>query len=141
VIRKFNHVGIAIKDLDRTIEFFEKTYGAKLLWRKKFDDQKIESAFVAIGEAKFELTASLEPGSVIAKFIENRGEGIHHVSLEVDQFEEVIKEFKAKGSRVMAEADTEDFKAAFIHPQGNFGVLTEIIEPKQDWNPEKTGRD
>jgi len=130
MIRKFNHVGIAVKDLDRTIEFFEKTYGAKLLWRKKFEDQKIESALVSIGEAKFELTGSLEAGSVIAKFIENRGEGIHHVSLEVDQFEQVIEEFKAKGSRVMAEADTEDFKAAFIHPQGNFGVLTEIIEPK-----------
>jgi methylmalonyl-CoA epimerase len=130
MIKKFNHVGIAIKDLDKTIEFFEKTYGAKLLRRKKFDDQKIESAFISIGEARFELTASLEPGSVIAKFIENRGEGIHHISLEVDQFDEVIKEFKAKGSRVMAEADTEDFKAAFIHPQGNFGVLTEIIEPK-----------
>jgi len=130
VIKKFNHVGIAVKDLDRTVEFFEKTYGAKLLWRKKFEDQKIESAFVAIGEARFELTASLEPESVIAKFIESRGEGIHHVSLEVDQFDQVIKEFKAKGSRVMAEADTEDFKAAFIHPQGNFGVLTEIIEPK-----------
>ena len=130
MIKRFNHVGIAVKDLDRTVEFFEKTYGAKLLWRKKFEDQKIESAFVAIGEARFELTASLEPESVIAKFIESRGEGIHHVSLEVDQFDQVIKEFKAKGSRVMAEADTEDFKAAFIHPQGNFGVLTEIIEPK-----------
>ena len=130
MIKKFNHIGIAIKDLDKTIEFFEKTYGAKLLWRKKYDDQKIESAFVSIGEAKFELTASLEPGSVIARFIESRGEGIHHVSLEVDQFEEVIKELKAKGSRVMAEAETENFKAAFIHPQGNFGVLTEIIEPK-----------
>ena len=130
LIKKFNHVGIAVKNLDRTIEFFEKTYGAKLLWRKKFEDQKIESALVSIGEAKFELTASLEPESVIAKFIENRGEGIHHVSLEVDQFDQVIEEFKAKGSRVMAEADTEDFKAAFIHPQSNFGVLTEIIQPK-----------
>ena len=130
MIKKFNHVGIAVKDLDRTVEFFERTYGARLLWRKKFEDQKIESAFVAIGEARFELTASLEPESVIAKFIESRGEGIHHVSLEVDQFDRVIKEFKARGSRVMAEADTEDFKAAFIHPQGNFGVLMEIIEPK-----------
>jgi 4-hydroxyphenylpyruvate dioxygenase-like putative hemolysin len=59
-----------------------------------------------------------------------RGEGIHHVSLEVDQFDQLIKEFKAKGLRVMAEAETEDFKAAFIHPQGNLGVLTEIVEPK-----------
>lgn len=130
MIRKFNHVGIAVKDLDRTVAFFEKTYGAKLVWRKKFEEQKIESAFVAIGEAQFELTASLEPESVIAKFIKNRGEGIHHVSLEVDQFDQVIKQLKSKGLRVMAEADTKDFKAAFIHPQGNFGVLTEIIEPK-----------
>ena len=130
MIKKFNHVGIAVKDLDRTVEFFEKTYGAEILWRKKFYDQKIESAFVSIGEARFELTASLEPESVIAKFLENRGEGIHHVSLEVDKFDQVIKEFKAKGLRVMAEADTKDFKAAFIHPQGNFGVLTEIMEPK-----------
>ncbi len=130
MIRKFNHVGIAVKDLDRTVEFFKEIYGVKLLWRRKFTEQKIESAFVSIGEARLELTASLEPGSVIAKFIENRGEGIHHVSLEVDEFDQVIKEFKAKGLRVMAEAETTDFKAAFIHPQGNFGVLTEIIEPK-----------
>ncbi len=141
MIKKFNHLGIAVKDLDRTVEFFEKTYGAKLLWRKKFEDQKIESAFISIGEAKFELSASLEPQSVIAKFIENRGEGIHHMSLEVDQFDQVIKELKAKGLRVISEADTKDFKAAFIHPQGNFGVLTEIIQPKQDWYLGATGKD
>ena len=130
MIKRFNHIGIAVKNLDRTVEFFEKTYGAKLLCRKKFEDQKIESAFVLIGEAKFELTVSLDPQSVIAKFIENRGEGIHHVSLEVDQFEQVIKEFKAQGLRVMAEVDTKDFKAAFVHPKSNFGVLTEIIQSK-----------
>jgi len=132
VIKKFNHVGIAVKDLDRTVEFFEKTFGAKLVWRSKYEDQKIESAFIAVGEARFELTASLDPQSVIAKFIEAKGEGIHHVSLEVGQFDEVIKEFKAKGLKIIAEADTGDFKAAFIHPQSNFGVLTEIIEPKRD---------
>lgn len=123
-------MGIAVKDLDGTVAFFEKTYGAKLLWRKKFEDQKIESAFVSIGEAQFELTASLEPESVIAKFIESRGEGIHHISMEVDKFDEVIKELKVKGLRVLAEADTRDFKAAFIHPGSNHGVLTEIIQPK-----------
>ena len=131
MIKRFNHVGIAVKDLDRSIDFFEKTYGAQLLWRKKFEDQKIESAFVAIGEAQFELTASLEPESVIAKYIDSRGEGIHHVSLQVDQFDAVIKDLKAKGLRVIGETDTKDFKAAFIHPQSNLSVLTEIIEPKQ----------
>lgn len=130
MIKRFNHVGIAVKNLDAAVEFFEKIYGAKLLRRKKFEEQKIESAFVAIGELQFELSASLEPQSVIAKFIQNRGEGIHHVSLEVDQFDQVINELKAKGLRVLAEADTKDFKAAFIHPGSNLGVLTEIIEPK-----------
>ncbi|KUO75101.1 MAG: hypothetical protein APF81_02555 [Desulfosporosinus sp. BRH_c37] len=130
MIKKINHVGIAVKDLDSSIEFFEKTYGASLVWRTKYEDQKIESAFLAVGEARFELTASLEPHSVIDKYIETKGEGIHHISLEVTDFDEVIKDFKAKGLRVIAEADTEDFKAAFIHPQSNFGVLTEIIQPK-----------
>ena len=140
MIKKFNHVGIAVRDLDKTIEFFEKTYSAKLIWRRKFERQKIESAFIAIGEAHFELTASYDPESVIAKYIESRGEGIHNVSLEVDQFNQMINEFKAKGLRVLGEADTKDFKAAFIHPQGNFGVLTEIVEPKLDvdlWTTEK----
>ena len=131
MIKKINHVGIAVKNLDRAVEFFQETYGAKLVGRKKFDDQKMESALISIAEAQFELLASLEPQSIIDKFIESRGEGVHHVSLEVDQFDQVIEEIKAKGLRVISEADTEDFKAAFIHPQGNFGVLTEIVQPKR----------
>ena len=130
MIKKFNHVGIAVKNLDRAVQFFQETYGAKLVWRKKFEELKIESALISIGEAQFELSASLEPQSVIDRFIESRGEGIHHVSLEVDQFDQVMEEIKAKGLRVISEADAEDFKAAFIHPQNNFGVLTEIIQPK-----------
>jgi methylmalonyl-CoA/ethylmalonyl-CoA epimerase len=130
LIKKFNHVGIAVRNLDRAVEFFQATYGAKLVWRKKFEDLKMESALISIGEAQFELLASLEPQSLIDRFIETRGEGVHHVSLEVDQFDQAIAEIKAKGLRVISEADTGDFKAAFIHPKSNFGVLTEIIEPK-----------
>jgi methylmalonyl-CoA/ethylmalonyl-CoA epimerase len=131
LIKKINHVGIAVKNLDRAVEFFQETYGAKLVGRKKFDDQKMESALISIAEAQFELLASLEPQSLIDKFIESRGEGVHHVSLEVDQFDQVIEEIKAKGLRVISEADTEDFKAAFIHPQSNLGMLTEIVQPKR----------
>jgi len=90
----------------------------------------MDTALISIGEAQFELLASLEPQSLIDRFIESRGEGIHHVSLEVEDFDQVIEELKAKGLRVISEADTEDFKAAFIHPQSSFGVLTEIIQPK-----------
>ena len=134
MIKKFNHVGIAVKDLDKAVEFFEKTYGAKLLWRKRYEDLKLESAFIAVGEAKFELSAAIEPGSLLNKYIETRGEGIHHVSLEVDEFDLTIKEFREKGLKVIGEAETEDFKAAFLHPQSNLGILTEIIEPKKGFN-------
>jgi len=130
LIKKFNHVGIAVRDLDGAIEFFQETYGAKLVWRRKYQDEKMETALISIGEAQFELLASLEPESLIDRFIESRGEGIHHVSLEVDQFDRAIEEIKAKGLRVISAADTDDFRAAFIHPKSNFGVLTEIIQPK-----------
>lgn len=130
MIKKFNHVGVAVKNLDRAIEFFQETYGAKQVWRKKSEKEKMESALISIGQAQFELLASLEPQSLIDRFIESRGEGIHHVSLEVDQFDRAIEAIKAKGLRVISEADTDDFRAAFIHPQSSFGVLTEIIQPK-----------
>jgi methylmalonyl-CoA epimerase len=140
MIKRFNHVGIAVKDIDRAVEFFEKTYSAEVLWRRKYEDQKIESALIAVGEARFELSAGLEPQSVISRFIESRGEGIHHVSLEVEQFGDVIEGLKSQGLKVLAEADTKDFKAAFIHPASNFGALMEIMEPKDDWESRATSK-
>jgi methylmalonyl-CoA/ethylmalonyl-CoA epimerase len=131
MIKKINHIGIAVKDLDKAVEFFEKSYGAKLLDRKIYADLKLESAFMAMGEAMYELSAALEPTCLLNKYIETRGEGIHHVSLQVDAFELTIKKFKERGLKVIEEADTDDFKAAFLHPQGNLGMLTEIIEPKE----------
>jgi methylmalonyl-CoA/ethylmalonyl-CoA epimerase len=130
MIKGINHVAIAVINLDSAIQFLSENYGAKLLWREKFDDQKLESAFISIGESRFELSASLEKGSVIDKFIESRGEGIHHISLEITHYDPVVKKFKANGLKVVGESETDDFKAAFIHPQGNLGVLVEITQPK-----------
>lgn len=130
MIKRFNHVGVAVKNLEQAIQFFENAFNGVLISRTVYEDQQMESAFVQVGDAHFELMASTAPEGLISKFIQNRGEGIHHVSLQVDHFDDTIGELKAKGLRVISEADTKDFKAAFIHPAGNFGVLTEIIEPK-----------
>jgi len=130
MIKKINHVGIAIKNLDGAIRFFEETYNAKLLWRKVFEDQKIESAFIAVGEDNFELSSPLDPQGVLGKFIEARGEGIHHISLEVDNIDHVVKELEGKGLTVIGGYAAEDFKIAFIHPKDNYGLLIEILEPK-----------
>jgi methylmalonyl-CoA epimerase len=133
VLKRFNHVGIAVRDLEGAIAFFEKIYGARLIRRDTYEDQQFETALVSIGELKFELLAGLHAESLVSRFIQGRGEGLHHLSLEVDRFEEVLAAFKASGLTVMGETDTRDFKAAFLHPQGNLGVLTEIIEPKEGW--------
>jgi methylmalonyl-CoA/ethylmalonyl-CoA epimerase len=133
MIKRFNHVGIAVRDLNAAMAFFEEIYGARLIRRDRYEDEQFETALVGIGDTHLELIASLAPGSFIAGFIEKRGEGIHHMSLEVDRFEEVIKDFREKGLQIMGVTDTAGFQAAFIHPQGNLGVLTEIIEPKGGW--------
>ncbi len=131
MIKRFNHVGIAVKDLDKAVAFFEEMYGTRLIRRDRYEAQQFETALVGIGDMRLELIASLDPESLIARFIEDRGEGIHHMSLEVDQFEQAIREFRGKGLKLLGVAETGDFKAAFIHPQGNLGVLTEIMEPKE----------
>jgi methylmalonyl-CoA/ethylmalonyl-CoA epimerase len=141
VIRRFDHVGLAVKDLGKAVAFFQDTFGAKIVWQSTYEDQGIESVCVAIGEARFELTGSTKPGSVISRFIESKGEGIHHVSLQVDNFGAVLSKFTAKGLKVIGETDTKDFRAAFIHPAGNHGVLTEIIEPKPGGIMVQTERD
>ena len=86
MIKRFNHVGIAVKDLDRTVAFFEKTFGAKLLWRKKFDDQKIESAFVSIGllDAFVDLIPRLRMVDVAASFHMARISGAYLRILNAD---------------------------------------------------------
>ena len=130
MIKKFNHVGVAVKDLERALSFFQETFGAELVWRARYEEEGIESVCIAIGEAHFELIGSLDAKSLIARFIESRGEGIHHVSLQTDDFDKTIESLKAKGMKIVSERDTTDFKAAFIHPTSSVGVLTEIIEPK-----------
>ncbi|MBW2368178.1 MAG: VOC family protein [Deltaproteobacteria bacterium] len=133
MIKGFNHVGVAVKDLDKAMAFFHEVYGMRLIRRDKYEDQPFETALVGIGEMRLELIASLDSESFIADFIKDRGEGVHHMSLEVDQFEQIIKNFRDKGLKVLGETDHDNFKAAFIHPQGNLGILTEIVEPKRGW--------
>jgi methylmalonyl-CoA/ethylmalonyl-CoA epimerase len=133
VIKGFNHVGIAVKDLEKAIAHFKNVFGARVVWRKTYPDEKFETVIVTAGNLRFELLGSLDPGSLVSTFIESSGEGIHHLSIEVNDFNQVLADFRQKGLRVMAETDTKDFKAAFLHPKGNFGVLTEIIEPKGGW--------
>lgn len=128
MIKRIFHVGLAVKNLDSAIKFLEGTYGAKVLLRKTFQSQKMESALISLSEVKFEVVCSLDPDGVIGKFIQDRGEGIHHISLEVDDMDRTIQELRGKGLTVVGETVTEEGKFAFVHPQNNLGVLMELYQ-------------
>lgn len=131
MIKKINHVGVAVKNLNKAVSLFENVFGAKVIFRKVFEDQKLESAMVSMGENRFELSQTTDPDGVIGKFIENSGEGIHHVSLEVENIEEAIAHFEKQGLKVVGKGTVGSGgnKICFLHPKDMFGVLVEIIEP------------
>lgn len=131
MIKKINHVGVAVKDLDKAVSLFENAFGAKVIFRKVFEDQKLESAMVSMGENRFELSQTIDPDGVMGKFIESRGEGIHHVSLQVEDMEKAIAHFENQGLKVVGKGTVGSGgnKICFLHPKDIFGVLIEIIEP------------
>ena len=130
MIKKINHVGVAVKDLDKAVSLFENAFGAKVIFRKVFEDQKLESAMVSMGKNRFELSQTIDPDGVIGKFIESRGEGIHHVSLQVEDMEKAIAHFENQGLKVVGKGTVGSGgnSICFLHPKDIFGVLIEIIE-------------
>ncbi|MEH7354090.1 methylmalonyl-CoA epimerase [Neobacillus drentensis] len=133
MIKKVDHIGIAVKSLDETLPFYTEVLKLSLLGIEEVESQKVKVAFLQAGETKLEL---LEPTSVessIATFIEKRGEGIHHVALGVTSIKERITEIKEKGIRMIDEAPRPGAggaNIAFMHPKSASGVLFELCEKK-----------
>jgi len=128
MIKKVDHVGVAVKDVNKAGTLLQKSLGAQLIRQKTYEDQKIISALLSIGESRMELMQSVAEDSVISKFIKAKGEGIHHVSLEVDNLEEMINRLQMQGIRFIGLSLTSRPKLGFIHPQSTCGVLIELIE-------------
>ena len=133
MIKKVDHIGIAVKSLEETLPFYTEVLKLPLLGIEEVESQKVKVAFLQAGETKLEL---LEPTSVessIATFIEKRGEGIHHVALGVTSIKERITEIKEKGIRMIDEAPRPGAGGAhiaFMHPKSASGVLYELCEKK-----------
>jgi len=129
IVNQIHHVGVAVRDLNEAINLLERVFGAEVLERKKFPDQKLESAMVSVGKSTLELSQSTDPQGLIAKFIESRGPGLHHISLEVKDMDTALKHFKANGLKVVGEMKVEKTRVAFLHPESLLGILVEIIQP------------
>jgi len=125
------HIGIAVKNLVESIKFYEEVLGLKCYAVEEVVDQKVKTAFFQIGQIKIELLESTDPEGPIGKFIEKRGEGIHHIAFATVKLSESLKELKDKGIKLIDEnprKGAEDLNIAFINPKATYGVLTELCE-------------
>ena len=126
MIQKINHVGIAVKNVDEAVRFFEENFGAELINKVELEFMQQISALVQIGESQFELMEGMGEDSVISKYIEKKGEGIHHISLFVDNIDKACDELEAKGLRIINKIPA--MKMAFVHPKSVYGILVELAE-------------
>ena len=135
MLKKINHIAIAVKDLDEATKFYENSLGLSLSGVEVVAEQKTKVGFFRIGESNIELVQPAEPGSPLEKFLETRGPGIHHICLEVDDIEAEIKSLLDKGVVMIDQKPrlgAHHTKVAFIHPKSSNGILVELVElPKE----------
>lgn len=125
------HIGIAVKNLEQAIAYYENTLGLKCYNIEEVTDQKVKTAFFMVGQTKIELLESTAEDGPIAKFIEKKGEGIHHLAFAVNGLAAGLPEIEAKGVQLIDKqprAGAEGLQIAFVHPKSTFGVLTEFCE-------------
>ena len=130
-ITHIEHLGIAVKSLETAIPYYEEKLGLKCYSIEEVKDQKVKTAFFKVGQTKIELLESTDPEGTIAKFIEKRGEGVHHVAFATTGVQTALDELSAKGVQLIDKAPrkgAEGVNIAFLHPKSTHGVLTEICE-------------
>ncbi|NWG28269.1 MAG: methylmalonyl-CoA epimerase [Ignavibacteriaceae bacterium] len=130
-ISHIEHIGIAVKNLNESIRYYEEVLGLKCYAVEEVADQKVKTAFFMVGQTKIELLESTSPEGPIGKFIEKKGEGIHHIAFAVKGLEEKLQQVKSKGVQLIdehARKGAEGLNIAFLHPKSTFGVLTELCE-------------
>jgi methylmalonyl-CoA/ethylmalonyl-CoA epimerase len=127
------HIGIAVKDLEESIKYYEDILGLECYAVEEVKDQKVKTAFFMVGQTKIELLESTDPEGPIGKFIEKKGEGIHHLAFAVEGIEKALDELKTKGVQLVDQnprKGAEGLDIAFLHPKSTRGILTELCENK-----------
>ena len=131
MLGKIEHVAIAVADLEAAVAHYETVWGLTVEHRERVEDQGVEEAMLPIGESYLQLLGATGPDTTVGKFIERRGEGLHHIAYEVDDLEAALAELKEKGVPLIDEAPRRGGRGhmvAFVHPKGNHGLLVELIQ-------------
>ncbi|MDX1752311.1 MAG: methylmalonyl-CoA epimerase [Salinimicrobium sediminis] len=129
------HIGIAVESLEQAIPFYETAFGLKCYSIEEVKDQKVRTAFFKVGQTKIELLESTDPEGPIGKFLEKKGQGLHHIAFAVEGLQERLDELDQKDVKLIdttPRKGAEGLNIAFLHPKSTYGVLTELCEqPKQ----------
>jgi methylmalonyl-CoA/ethylmalonyl-CoA epimerase len=134
MIKKVDHIGVAVRSLEQALPFYTDVLKLPLLGIEEVASEKVKVAFLKVGEVKIELLEPTSSESPIARFIEKRGEGIHHVALGVDSIQERINELKEKGIVMIQDQPKKgahNALVAFMHPKSTGSVLVELCEKKE----------
>jgi methylmalonyl-CoA/ethylmalonyl-CoA epimerase len=131
MIKSINHIGIAVKDLEVSLDTFKKLFQVSDIHTETVSAQKVKVASFKIGEVILELTQATDESSPIAKFIEKKGEGIHHIAFEADNVNDELGRLKELNFSLINEnavPGAHDMQIAFLHPKSTNGVLTELCQ-------------
>ena len=127
--KRIEHIGIAVESLEAAIPYYETLLGTPCYAIEEVTDQKVKTAFFKVGETKIELLESTDPQGPIGKFLEKKGQGIHHIAFAVDNVNNALQEVKEAGIQVIDQQGrkgAEGLTIGFLHPKSTFGTLTEL---------------
>ncbi len=131
MIRRIQHIGVAVRKLDEAIPFYRDVLGLELAGIEEVSDQKIRTAIFRVGESTIEVLESTSPDGPVGRFLEKHGEGIHHLCFQVEDAAAALAGAREKGARLIDEAPrpgVHGMKIGFLHPKSTFGVLTEFAQ-------------
>lgn len=129
MVKKIDHIGIAVKNIDEQIVYYRDVLGLEYLGKEIVVDQKVQVAMFSIGEVRIELLEATDETSPIAKFIDKKGEGMHHIAYHSNDIKQDLKKAKENSIRLINEepkTGADNKQIAFMHPKSTFGVLTEF---------------
>jgi|SRR6056297_147741 len=135
MVKKVDHIGVAVKNLEDSLKFYQDTLGLELAGVEVVEEQKVRVAFLPVGDTEIELLESTDPEGPIAKYIDKKGEGMQHIAYKVENIEEAIKEMEENGVRMIDKTPrygAGGAKIAFCHPKSTKGVLVELCQRDDD---------
>ena len=135
MLQRIDHIGIAVHDLEKTIAFYRDTFGVTEWQRLSLPERHMEVAVCRIGDALLEFITPTSEKAAFAKFLQEKGEGVHHIAYEVAEVKPALRTLEDKGVRLIDQhgrPGIHDTCVAFLHPKATMGVLTELVEHPRD---------